>query len=356
MHQALPAIVLAALRRFGGPALFRGLRPSPTLGAPFWPSGLTLRSSRPAYGGRLTLAVRGHAMEILLIACGHGAVTYFYAITHDDDRKIMIFTWVNVAVACFLGNPIFSAIDIAAVFAGSTFGSVHRESFSGMRRNRKRSEPSVEGSSYHYAESDSSKLSSTGSASDARTIPTHPENGERIRKVSMTDRSWLADRAKDCRDNAYECTRKVRAQLIHASVEPSHIFESNDMWAVGYIFGFADGWMQHIKISNNDPERMTFLTILYRSLLTGNNHLSAEYLLTKSLENQGHSTFLKGMIRGGNDAFAFNRKEEVSWGLSDHFSKLIVKCGNCGQKLRVPRGKFIDVTCPKCKTTDRLTT
>jgi hypothetical protein len=39
-----------------GPALFRGLRPSPSLGASFWPSGLTRRSSRPAYGGRLTLA------------------------------------------------------------------------------------------------------------------------------------------------------------------------------------------------------------------------------------------------------------------------------------------------------------
>ena len=55
--QAPPAIMLAALRRFRGPALFRGLRPCPSPGAPFWPSGLTRRSSRPAYGGRLTLAV-----------------------------------------------------------------------------------------------------------------------------------------------------------------------------------------------------------------------------------------------------------------------------------------------------------
>ena len=57
VRQAPPAIILAALRRFGGPALLRGLRPSPSPGAPSWPSGLTLRSSRPAYGGRLTLAV-----------------------------------------------------------------------------------------------------------------------------------------------------------------------------------------------------------------------------------------------------------------------------------------------------------
>ncbi len=57
VQKALPAIVLAALRRFRGPALFRGPRPSSRLGAPFWPSGLTLRSSGPAFCGPLTLAV-----------------------------------------------------------------------------------------------------------------------------------------------------------------------------------------------------------------------------------------------------------------------------------------------------------
>ena len=58
MQKALPAIVLAALRRFRGPALFRGPRPSSRQGVPFWPSGLTLRSSGPAFCGPLTLAVR----------------------------------------------------------------------------------------------------------------------------------------------------------------------------------------------------------------------------------------------------------------------------------------------------------
>ena len=42
-----PAIILAALRRFRGAALFHGLRPSSSQGAPFWPSGLTVRRSRP---------------------------------------------------------------------------------------------------------------------------------------------------------------------------------------------------------------------------------------------------------------------------------------------------------------------
>ena len=39
------------------PSGFRGPRPSSSQGAPFWPSGLTLRSSGPAFCGPLTLAV-----------------------------------------------------------------------------------------------------------------------------------------------------------------------------------------------------------------------------------------------------------------------------------------------------------
>ena len=48
---------LPALRRFRGPALFHGPRTSLRLGAPFWPSGLTLRSSGLAFSQPLTLSV-----------------------------------------------------------------------------------------------------------------------------------------------------------------------------------------------------------------------------------------------------------------------------------------------------------
>ena len=57
MQQAPRAIIFAALRRFRGPALFHGLRTSSRLGAPFWPSGLTLRSSGLAFSQPLILAV-----------------------------------------------------------------------------------------------------------------------------------------------------------------------------------------------------------------------------------------------------------------------------------------------------------
>ena len=53
-QQAPPAIILQASRRFRGAVLFRGLRPSSSWGFPFWRLGLTVQSSRPAFGGRLT--------------------------------------------------------------------------------------------------------------------------------------------------------------------------------------------------------------------------------------------------------------------------------------------------------------
>lgn len=53
-QQAQPAIILQPLRRLGGAAVFRNPRPSASWGFPFWPSGLTLRSSRPAKAGGLS--------------------------------------------------------------------------------------------------------------------------------------------------------------------------------------------------------------------------------------------------------------------------------------------------------------
>ena len=54
VQQALPAIFLQAVRRLGGALLFRGLRPSLIQQFLFWLLGLTVQSSRPAFGGRLT--------------------------------------------------------------------------------------------------------------------------------------------------------------------------------------------------------------------------------------------------------------------------------------------------------------
>ena len=45
---------LPAVRRLRGALLFRGLRPSSIQWFLFWLLGLTVQSSRPAFGGRLT--------------------------------------------------------------------------------------------------------------------------------------------------------------------------------------------------------------------------------------------------------------------------------------------------------------
>ena len=57
VQQARVAIIFQAVRRLRGALLFRSLRPSSSWGFPFWRLGLTVQSSRPAFGGRLTLAV-----------------------------------------------------------------------------------------------------------------------------------------------------------------------------------------------------------------------------------------------------------------------------------------------------------
>jgi hypothetical protein len=54
VQQAPPAIIFQALRRLRGALLFHGLRPSSIQKFLLWLLGLTVQSSRPAFGGRLT--------------------------------------------------------------------------------------------------------------------------------------------------------------------------------------------------------------------------------------------------------------------------------------------------------------
>ena len=48
------SVFLQAVRCLRGAVLFRGFCPSSIWGFPFWRLGLTVQSSRPAFGGRLT--------------------------------------------------------------------------------------------------------------------------------------------------------------------------------------------------------------------------------------------------------------------------------------------------------------
>lgn len=65
-QRAPPAIILQALRRLRGAVLFRGLRPSSIQWFLFWLLGLTVQSSRPAFGGRLTFGVSTTENQFIL--------------------------------------------------------------------------------------------------------------------------------------------------------------------------------------------------------------------------------------------------------------------------------------------------
>ena len=194
-------------------------------------------------------------------------------------------------------------------------------------------------------------------ANSRTTTPSaQPASGERIRKVCMTDRAWIADRDQDCKENAYDCALQIRAQFVQARASMSKTIKSKDLWAQGYIFGFADGWMQHVGISNSDQEGMFFLTCFYGDLQRGDYSVEPAAALSSALDSQSDKKFMQGMIVGGEDALTFKQRETKPTALTKHLSTLITACKNCGKKLRVPRGKTIDVTCPNCSATARMTT
>ena len=96
--QAPVAIVLEGPRRFRGAVLFRGPRPSSMLGAPFWPSGLTVRRSRPPSA----------AAELRALAFGAFACPPHRSCCSPSPSPIRRFCrWCSVALrgcACWQGQ------------------------------------------------------------------------------------------------------------------------------------------------------------------------------------------------------------------------------------------------------------
>ena len=100
VQQAPPAILLAVLRRFRGPAVFLGLRTSSRLGAPFWPSGLTLRSSGLAFSQPLTLAVNLRKTRFIY---SHVLFTGVYLL-----KRLFVGFLVSCRASPFGAAPVFS--------------------------------------------------------------------------------------------------------------------------------------------------------------------------------------------------------------------------------------------------------
>ena len=89
---------LPALRRFRGTLLFRGLRSSSIWGFPFWLLGLTVQSSRPAFGRRLTFGVSLRKTRNIE---AHVLFTGIYFL-----KRLFVGFWVSCRASPFGAAPI----------------------------------------------------------------------------------------------------------------------------------------------------------------------------------------------------------------------------------------------------------
>ena len=95
---ALAAIILQALRRLGGAVLFRSSCPSSNSSYPFWLLVLTFRSSRPAFGGRLSLFVSLRKTRNIE---AHVLFTGIYFL-----KRLFVGFWVSCRASPFGAAPI----------------------------------------------------------------------------------------------------------------------------------------------------------------------------------------------------------------------------------------------------------
>lgn len=110
------------------------------------------------------------------------------------------------------------------------------------------------------------------------------------------------------------CSELLATQLAMACADPRRLV--NDRWALGYLLGFHDGFMQRAGVGTDDIEGFALLSGSYIALfddpdLTGT-------LVATSLKLQGETQFDAGMATGGREAFQFIDKQVPPVGLSDH--------------------------------------
>ena len=123
VQQASPAIILAALRRFRGAVLFPGPRTSSSLGAPFWPLGLTLRSSGLAYGQPLILSVSLLRIRLPIAQVMLQSIT----VTHSQVAGSLLSRFAGLRLLAGSVFKAFLAVTVRPHSASSSaFHSIHR--------------------------------------------------------------------------------------------------------------------------------------------------------------------------------------------------------------------------------------
>lgn len=86
---------------------------------------------------------------------------------------------------------------------------------------------------------------------------------------------------------------------------------TDDLWALGYIFGFHDGFLLSIQI-DDQSDRIAIVSMNYKYLF------GDAKLVGKSISLQQDEIFTKGAFEGGNQALAYLQDGTNPMGLARH--------------------------------------
>lgn len=104
-------------------------------------------------------------------------------------------------------------------------------------------------------------------------------------------------------------------QLTVGGVDAGRLI--SDPFALGYLFGFHDGFLQALEV-DNQTEGFVIMARSYHRLL--GDHSTGEQVLRKSLDLQRDPAFMKGMFAGGQEAVEYLRDKQPPWGLAEYFT------------------------------------
>lgn len=111
----------------------------------------------------------------------------------------------------------------------------------------------------------------------------------------------------------------IKNQLVLAGVKPETII--NDIWSIGYIYGFHDAELYEHGITN-DAQYFALIARAAKSLFEDMNRTLT--VTNIYLDQRNNTTFINGMTIGANDYFSFidqEVKNSPPMALCKHFVK-----------------------------------
>ncbi len=105
-------------------------------------------------------------------------------------------------------------------------------------------------------------------------------------------------------------------QLTSGGIESANLI-SSDIWALGYVYGFHECWVQALKVTDFDQSRM-IMGESYRMLFGSVE--TVEKLWQQSMDLQDNEAFRQGMLAAAQDVEDFRREKKPPLGLARHLS------------------------------------